>query len=290
MFSIRSMSLTSSLVHYETENPHLVQGFTVSSVIIDKQTAYQRVRIYNTPAFGKVLVLDDETQSAARDEKVYHESLVHPVMSTFGGGDAPRRILIIGGGEGATAREVLRYSCVEKVTMIDIDAELIEICKCNLPEWSAGAFEDPRLQLIATDAFTWLHDNPTEQFDLIIIDLCDPDPTDPDNQINRFYTEEFAREMSNRSKALVMQCGDYESMNKAVDPYFHAFGREKCHTYTVFIPSFTSMWGFVVCYTVDLLIPENARLPDGLEHMSAARLKALMTYDFLAFPGYKMSN
>lgn len=279
------MSLQSSLVHYETENPHLVQGFTVSSVIVDKQTAYQRVRIYNTPAFGKVLVLDDETQSAARDEKVYHESLVHPVMSTFGGGDAPRRILIIGGGEGATAREVLRYSCVEKVIMIDIDAELIDLCRHHLPEWSAGAFEDPRLQLVTTDAFAWLQENPDEQFDVVIVDLCDPDPTDPDNQINRFYTNEFATYLYNRTKALVMQCGDYTTMHNVVNPYLNAFGQSG-HTYTVFIPSFTSMWGFIMCWKIEPLAAEIARLPCHLKHMSTTRLGALMTHDFISLPGY----
>lgn len=280
-----------SLVHYETDNPEVVQGFRVSSVVVDCETSFQRVRIYNTPAFGKVLVLDDETQSAERDEKVYHESLVHPAMSTFGGGDAPRRVLIIGGGEGATAREVLRYASVEHVTMVDIDSELMTLCREHLPEWGMGAWSDTRLNVLAEDAYTWLNDYRGEKFDVIIMDLCDPDFTDAENQINRFYTTEFAALVRNtltQNGVFVMQCGDYETMSTSAFPVFDTFRREQCHTYTVFIPSFTSMWGFLVGRksSVVPLDPDVARLPAELKHITHKRLASLMSYDFMEAPGY----
>lgn len=282
-----------SLVHYETDNPEIVQGFRVSSVVVDCETRFQRVRIYNTPAFGKVLVLDEETQSAEHDEKVYHESLVHPAMSTFGSGDAPRRVLIIGGGEGATAREVLRYTSVEHVTMVDIDDELMALCREHLPEWGMEAWSDERLTVLAEDAYAWLHRYRGEPFDVIIMDLCDPDFTDSENQINRFYTTEFANMVKNvltPNGVFVMQCGDYETMSTSVSPMFDVFHRERCHTYTAFIPSFTSMWGFLIARknSVIPLEPSVARLPDELKHMTHKRLTSLMSYDFLEAPGYSV--
>lgn len=276
-----------SLVHYETDNPELIQGFRVSSVIVDCETRFQRVRIYNTPAFGKVLVLDNETQSAERDEKVYHETLVHPVMSTCY--NAPRRVLIIGGGEGATAREVLRYSSVEQVTMIDIDSELMKLCRTHLHEWGANAWSDKRLTVFEEDAYDWLekHD---EQFDVIIMDLCDPDFECVENQINRFYSTEFAIRLRDKhlteNGVLVMQCGDYESMSISTLPFFDAFQRKCCHTYTTFIPSFTSMWGFLIAHKG--LRANVVRLPNELKHMTQKRLNSLLVYDFMEAPGYDM--
>lgn len=280
-----------SLVHYETDNPEIVQGFRVSSILAECQTSFQRVRIYNTPAFGKVLVLDDETQSAERDEKVYHESLVHPAMSTFGGENTPRRVLIIGGGECATAREVLRYPSIENVTMVDIDGELMELCREHLPEWGMGAWSDKRLNILAEDAYTWLNEYRGDKFDVIIMDLCDPDFTDKGNQINRFYTREFTGlvyRTLNEHGVFVMQCGDYETMGISASPVFDTFRREQCHTYTVFIPSFTSMWGFLIARKGSVAHLETlaARLPTGLKHMTHKRLLSLMSYDFMEAPGY----
>ena len=92
---------------------------------------FQNVAIIDTEKFGKMLVLDGDTQSAQHDEYIYHEALVHPALSLHRN---PRHVLVIGGGEGATIREVLRHPTVERVIMIDIDGELVEQCKLLLPE------------------------------------------------------------------------------------------------------------------------------------------------------------
>jgi spermidine synthase len=264
-----------SLVHYETDNPDLIQGYVVSSVLVDTTTPFQRVRIYNTPAFGRVLVLDDETQSAQSDEATYHESLVHPVMATT----HAQHVLIIGGGEGATAREVLKYSEVESVTMVDIDADLMTLCRKHLPEWGANAWTDPRLRVIATDAFAWL-ETCGQQFDVIIMDLCDPDWTDADNQINRFYTHEFASMLRERyltpTGAIVAQLGDYDAMGVAAENFLTAFGEEACHTYGTYIPSFASLWGFVVARKS---LAYAGHLPLNLKYMTRGRLTALLVQD-----------
>ena len=111
------------------------------AVLLAARRRFNRSRCCARPTFGKMLVLDGDTQSSQADEKIYHESLVHPALAAC---PTRREVLILGGGEGATLREVLRHPGVARCTMVDIDGEVVELCKKYLPEWSAGAFEDPR--------------------------------------------------------------------------------------------------------------------------------------------------
>lgn len=268
-----------SLVHYETETDGVIQGFKVDAVLVDKTTAFQRARVYQTPAFGKVLVLDDETQSAQSDEAIYHETLVHPVFMIH---PAPTNVLIIGGGEGATAREVLRYPSVKNVIMLDIDAELMEICKEHLPEWAGPAvWSDPRLHVHAIDAFTWLETHLEATFDIVIMDLCDPDPATPDNQINRFYTKEFIETLFSKhiraGGLLVAQIGDYTALPEVSAVFREATG--VVHNYVQYIPSFTSQWGFVLAGTpLKSASAAFARLPTGLKFINPGRLAGIFSH------------
>ena len=102
----------------------------ITSVIFSKKTKYQEMYIVETGAYGKGLVLDGKWQSCTGDEFLYHEALVHPAMVAH---SSPKNILVLGGGEGATIREVLRWQSVEKVMMVDIDGEVVEACRQYLP-------------------------------------------------------------------------------------------------------------------------------------------------------------
>jgi len=147
----------------------------IRRTIVTERTQYQEVGIMESAVYGKILLLDGDMQSAQLDEFVYHEALVQPAMTLH---DNPERILILGGGEGATLREVLRHKSVKEVFMIDIDERLIELCKEHLPEWSEDSFSDPRLKLFYTDACKWVEDNDMT-FDVIISDLTEPLPFTP---------------------------------------------------------------------------------------------------------------
>lgn len=151
----------------------------ITKSIHHEMTDFQEVGIVDSINYGKVLVLDGDMQSSQYDEFIYHESIVHPALIAH---DNPENILVLGGGEGATLREILRHKTVKKVVMIDIDARLVEICKEYLPEWSQGAFEDKRAEVIHTDAIKWLEEN-NQKFDVIIGDLTDPLPYTPSNGI-----------------------------------------------------------------------------------------------------------
>ena len=136
----------------------------------DEQSAHQRIQVIDTEVYGRVLVLDGIFQTSERDEHFYHEMLVQPVMCT-----APKieRALIIGGGDGGTAREVLRHQAVKELVMVEIDERVVRVAQQFLPGIGT-AFADPRLQLRFEDAVQYVHDAPSSRFDVVILDGSDP--------------------------------------------------------------------------------------------------------------------
>ena len=124
-------------VEMYTEN--LLRKIKIDELYFEGRTKYQKVHCFSNEFLGKTLFLDEKIQSAQIDEYVYHEALVHPSLLVH---PSPKNVLVIGGGEGATIREVLRHPSIQNVTMVDIDEELVGICEKYLPEWSDGAFDD----------------------------------------------------------------------------------------------------------------------------------------------------
>lgn len=141
-----------------------------SRIVHFETTPHQELCIAENPAFGRMLFLDGIVQSSSADEFIYHEALVQPAMYAAGG---PRRVLVLGGGEGATLREVLRWPSVEQAVMVDLDGAVIDAARDHLPEWHQGAFDDPRVELILGDAVAFLRDG-DETFDVVISDMTDP--------------------------------------------------------------------------------------------------------------------
>lgn len=168
----------------EYMTPWDIYSHGVTQVLAYKKTQYQEMYIVETGVYGKALVLDGKWQSCTGDEFIYHEALVQPAMICQG---APKKVLILGGGEGATAREVLRWKSVEKVVMVDIDGEVVEACREHLGEMHSGAFDDSRLEVVIDDAIKVL-DTTTEKWDVVISDLSDPIEEGPSFQL---FTKEY---------------------------------------------------------------------------------------------------
>ena len=143
------------------------------------RTAFQSAAVIRTSTFGKMLVLDGDTQSSQADEKIYHECLVHPALAAL---DKRNDVLILGGGEGATLREALRRDDVRRATMVDIDGDVVALSKKYLPEWSAGAFDDARARVIVGDALAFLRDD-GDAYDAIVSDLTEPLADSPSNPL-----------------------------------------------------------------------------------------------------------
>ncbi|MEG3618374.1 polyamine aminopropyltransferase [Magnetovibrio sp. PR-2] len=146
------------------------QGFDVTNVLFHEKTEHQDLVIFETPTFGRVMALDNIVQVTSKDEFVYHEMLTHvPIFAKGGVTD----VLIIGGGDGGILREVLRHKTVERVTMVELDRTVVDLCTQYFPGISNGAFEDPRTDLVITDGVKFVAES-DKRFDVIIVDSTDP--------------------------------------------------------------------------------------------------------------------
>jgi len=146
------------------------QSLRVGEMLYDSRTGHQRLKVFENGTFGRVLTLDDVVQTTEGDNFIYHEMMTHVPIIAHG---AARRVLIIGGGDGGMAREVLRHDSVAHVTMVEIDAGVVDFSKQYLPMLSAGAFDDPRLELVIADGAEFIRQTPGG-YDVIIVDSTDP--------------------------------------------------------------------------------------------------------------------
>ena len=217
----------------------------IDSVVFSAKTTFQQIEILDLKIYGRCLILDGKMQSSEVDESIYHEALVHPAMLSH---PNPKNIFIVGGGEGATLREVLRHQSVEQVLMVDIDQEVVEACKTHLPMWHQGAFDDPRLDLRFLDARQYLEET-DEVFDVIIIDISEPVEEGPAYLL---YTREFyliVMERLSKDGLIALQAGtttfsyleNFTAVCRTLKEVFPIVS-----PYQASIPSFGLPWGFAL--------------------------------------------
>jgi spermidine synthase len=143
----------------------------IDELLVDIHTAHQHLVIFKNRSFGRVLALDGVIQTTEGDEFIYHEMMAHVPILAHG---SVRRVLIIGGGDGALLREVLRHRNIEQVIQVEIDRSVIELCRQYLPTHSSGAFDDPRAQIVIDEGLHYLR-HTDAHFDVILTDSTDPD-------------------------------------------------------------------------------------------------------------------
>lgn len=153
----------------EYQNENLTIGCRVSKTLHFEKTPYQRILVVDTPLFGRMLLLDDVIQTTVADEFVYHEMITHVGLNTL---PDPRRVLVIGGGDGGSVREILRHKSVEKVTLVEIDRGVVDAARKYLPEISCG-LDDPRAEVIIDDGIKHVREH-KNTYDMIIVDSTDP--------------------------------------------------------------------------------------------------------------------
>jgi len=157
-------------IWYETLHAGFGQYFTVDKVLYREKTEHQDLIIFENAAFGRVMALDGVVQTTERDEFIYHEMLTHVPLLAHGNA---KKVLIIGGGDGGMLREVSRHAGLEQITMVEIDAGVVEFCRQYLPNHSADAWDDPRFRLVIDDGVNFVTQT-SEKFDVIISDCTDP--------------------------------------------------------------------------------------------------------------------
>ena len=246
----------------------------IDTILHAKQTKFQQMEIMKTYNYGRILVLDGKIQSSESDEFIYHEALVHPAMLTH---PNPKRVFIVGGGEGATLREILRHKSVEHVLMVDIDEEVVDGCKKHLPEWHQGSFEDPRVRLEFMDARKYLEET-KDVYDIIIIDISEPVEEGPAYLL---YTKEFYQIVMNRlskNGLISLQAGTtaltaifcFSSVYQTLRSVFPiVLG------YQAIIPCFGLPWGFALASKE---LDPKALSQDEIESRIAERLRGEIRY------------
>jgi spermidine synthase len=156
---------------YTEENQGSIRyGYKTKSVLFNQQSEFQSVEVIETEAFGKMMLLDGLVMITDVDEFVYHEMISHIPVCLHGG---PKRVVVIGGGDGGTVRELLKYDGIEEIVLCEIDAMVIEAARKFFPEVSSG-FDDPRVKIKVGDGVAYMKEHPAQELDLVIVDSTDP--------------------------------------------------------------------------------------------------------------------
>ncbi len=148
----------------------LKQEITITKIIVETKSKYQKIQIFDTPIYGRVLVLDGIIQITEKDEAAYSEMLVHPAIQVL---KNPQKVLIIGGGDGAVAEEVLKYNFIKRIDLVDIDEEVVNLSIKYFKKINKNSLKNKKVKLFFQDAFDFIA-NTKNKYDLIIADRPDP--------------------------------------------------------------------------------------------------------------------
>jgi spermidine synthase len=240
----------------EDSDPFDLYTYRVTKILAAQKTAFQNVVVAQSCNYGRVVFMDGAIQSAEEDEELYHEMLVQPAMLLH---PEPRDVLIIGGGEGATLREVLAHKSVRTATMVDIDREAVELFREHLTRWHQGAFEDPRVRLYYEDGRAFI-ERLDSRYDVVVIDVVDAFEGGP---AERLYTRQFYELLRTRLRpgaivivqGLELSVADYKEHAALTRTLRTVFS--EVHSFKVGIPSFLGTWGFLIAS--DWARPDNWR-------------------------------
>jgi spermidine synthase len=251
----------------------LEDRFYGEPIVHAQTTPYQRIVVTRGEA-GTRLYLNGNLQFTSHDEYRYHEALVHPALAAHGG---PRRVLVLGGGDGLAVREVLRHASVQQVTLVELDPAMTQLFGTDpaLAALNGRALADPRVTVVNADAYTWLEANEA-MFDAIVVDFPDPN----NFSVGKLYTTAFYtlldRHLAAGGYAVVQTTSPLMARRSfwTVVATLEAVGFATA-PYHAHVPSFGE-WGFVIASRRPWHPP--ATLPDGLRFLSPSGLPAL--FDF----------
>jgi spermidine synthase len=242
-------------------------------VILSRDTRYQHIVVTRWKDDIR-LFLSSHLQFSSRDEYRYHEALVHPGLSAI---PAPRSVLVLGGGDGLAVRELLKYSQIEHITLVDLDPEMTRLFSTHplLTALNGGSLRSPRVRVVNADAFPWIDEN-RDQYDFIVVDF--PDPTN--YSLGKLYTTAFYRAAARHLSAQGAMVVQSTSPMFARDSFWCIVETLKAaglqtRPYHAYVPSFGE-WGFVLAAFAEHAAP--ASLPDGLRFVTLAGLPSLFAF------------
>lgn len=213
------------------------------NILYNSRSQFQKVQMYDTFEYGRMLVLDNKVMTTERDEFVYHEMMAHVPMLVH---PDPKRVLIIGGGDGGTAREVLKHNAVEELVVVEIDGDVVEVSKQFLPGL-AGSFSDKRVDLKIEDGIAYIKECPDARFDVIMIDSTDPEGPAAGLFGYDFYANVYRALDEDGIMVVQGESPFFNQQTFCQVRWCHQdiFGKDNVHTYLVSIPTYPSgLWSF----------------------------------------------
>jgi len=242
-------------------------------VIYSKSSRYQRIILTKSNDDFR-LFLNGNLQFSSKDEYRYHEALIHVGLASL---DEPKKVLVLGGGDGLAVREILKYPSVEEVILVDLDSEMTDLFKTNeaLTKLNLNSFNSPKVRIVNEDAFLWLKNN-TEKFDFIAVDF--PDPSN--FSVGKLYTNSFYRLMKSAlaesGVGVIQSTSPYVAKKSfwCVDSTLKSVGF-KTTPYHVYVPAFGD-WGYILISNHDFKAPE--KYPDGLRFLNPEVAKTLLVF------------
>lgn len=231
----------------KSRSPTDIRGFAINNHVVSAKTQFQSIDIVDTYNFGRVLLLDNIPQSSEKDEFIYHEAIVHPALCAH---PSPENVLVIGGGEGATIREVLKHRTVNEVVMVEVDEDLVDLCRKFLQPWSKGSFDDHRINLIYGDGREYLL-NCKQKFDCIIVDLSDPFDGSPSQKLFTFEFYNLINKVMRDQDSIVALQAESGSLGFNNEHYriFRTLRQvfDRVYPYYAYIPLYFTLYGFILC-------------------------------------------
>lgn len=261
--------------HLLSEPLNSSTGFYVKATkqLGEWQTRYQKLAIYETPHYGKIFRLDGFNMTSEKEEFVYHENLVHPALTAH---CAPKKVLIIGGGDGGSSEEALKHPSVEQVTMVEIDGDVIEVAKEHFKAVHNGVFDNPKLSVRVEDGMKFVRDT-QEKFDLVALDL-----NDPVGPAAALYATEFFQQLRQAlapGGALTLHLGSPVAQPERVAELAQRLNGvfRIVRVYTMYIPLYGSLWAMAVCS--DKLDPKAFTADEIDRRIEQRRLQDLRFYN-----------
>jgi spermidine synthase len=202
--------------------------------IFRAKSKFNDIIVLETQTWGKALFLNNELQSTERDQEIYHRALCFNAMQP-----AARHVLVLGAGEGSTARMILNSGPDKQVAMVEIDQKVIDVCREHIPSMSGTVWDNPRLHLIIDDAFTFVNQC-SERFDAVVSDLSSPSP---DGISEPLYTKHFYSKV----KDILKPGGIFVTQaTHRPDRYWKEFKEAfpQSGTWSEWVPSFGVPWHF----------------------------------------------
>ncbi len=270
----------------EKLNDHSAYAYQLGPVLYREQSPYQLIEVHDSPQFGRLFRLDGDYMTSEKEEFFYHEALVHPAAASHG---KVKRVLILGGGDGGAAEELLKYPSVERVVIAELDEVVIRVAREYFQSIHHGALDDPRVEVRIGDGLAYVRDT-LERFDLVLLDL-----TDPDTPASALYTAEFfssVKKLLNPGGAMVLHTASPIFRPDVVSMLYQRLQKNFSIVAPMglYIPLYGAYWSFAVCS--ESLDPRNANPTqiDGV--IASAGITDLNYYNpethqgLFALPGY----